>query len=147
MVYSPVNFYHLTFAAMKMLRILSVLVFMSFPLVCRAQFNDSVFYRLNLVASGTFNKTKEASNYLLNNALRFGIRKRSVSLNLSGGWIYGLQQDQLTNNDVNSALDFNLYKGPEGFYYWGLGHYTSSLSLKINNQYQGGLGIAYSLVV
>lgn len=123
-----------------------LLVFWScFAIKGSAQFSDSVFYRFNAVASGAVNKTNDLSNYLLNNALRFGARKKSVSLNLSNTWVYGQQQRAITNNDYTGTLDFNLYKTFRNFYYWGLGTYTSSLSLKVNNQYQYGLGVAYNI--
>lgn len=110
-----------------------------------AQYNDSVFYHYNAVASGSVNKTKDISNYLLNNALRFGVKKESVSFNLSNTWVYGQQQKAITNNDYTGTLDFNLYKTFKNFYYWGLGTYTTSVSLKVNNQYQYGVGVAYSV--
>ena len=110
-----------------------------------AQFNDSVFYHFNAVASGSLNRTNDVTNYLLNNALKFSARKKSVSANISNSWIYGQQQKTPANNDYTGTLDINLYKTFPGFYYWGLGNYTTSLSLKINNQYQYGLGIAYSI--
>ena len=52
----------------------------------------------------------------------------------------------LTNNDYSSFIDFNLYKGPEHCYYWGLLNYNTSYSLKINKQLLAGAGIAYSII-
>lgn len=112
----------------------------------KAQYNDSIFYHFNAVASGSVNKTNDVSNYLLNNKLGFGIKQKSISFNLSNSWVYGRQQKAITNNDYTGVLDFNLYKTFDHFYYWGLGTYTTSLSLKINNQYQYGLGIAYNIL-
>lgn len=113
--------------------------------LARGQYNDSTFYRLNVVASGSYNKTNDLRSFLLNNGVNFGIRRQAVSLNLSNSWIYGQQQRRLTNNDYTGTLDLNLYTTPR-FYFWGLGNYITSLSLKVNNQYQGGVGVAYNLV-
>jgi hypothetical protein len=111
-----------------------------------AQYSDSAFYRINATASGSLNKTNDQSSYLLNNALRFGVRKKSIALNWSNTWVYGQQQNALTNNDYSGTFDCNLYKTFPRFYYWALATYTTSYSLKINNQGQFGLGIAYSIV-
>jgi hypothetical protein len=112
-----------------------------------AQFSDSVTYYTGLNSSGTYNKTNDGGElYNLNNALNLNIKKKSISLNSTSKWVYGKQNDILTNNDYSSTLDFNLYKTLPHFYYWGLANYNSSYSLKINNQLQGGLGIAYNLI-
>lgn len=68
-----------------------------------------------------------------------------MSFDLSNTWVYGQQQRTITNNDYTGTLDLNLYKTFKNFYYWALGTYTTSLSLKVNNQYQYGLGIAYNV--
>lgn len=67
-------------------------------------------------------------------------------LNATNTWVYGQQNNVLTNNDFSSALFLNLYKTFPHFYYWGLLNYNTSYSLKINNQLLAGLGIAYSLI-
>jgi len=114
-------------------------------LCARAQYNDSTHYYAGLNATGTVNNTNDGSSYILNNSLRLGIRKKNFSLNSSNSWMYGDQQNKLTNNDFTSTLDFDLRSGTPHFYYWGLANYISSYSLKINNQYQGGAGIAYNI--
>ena len=93
------------------------------PVTALAQFSDSVHYYAGLTSSGSFNST-----------------------NTTNSWLYGEQQRKLSNNDYTSTLDFNLYKTLPHFYYWGLANYTSSYSLKINSQYQGGLGIACNIL-
>lgn len=122
------------------------LVFMLTCLMLKAQYNDSTFYHLGLNAAGSINKTNTSDAYLLNNGVNFGIKKKSIVLNSATSWLYGKQNDELTNNDFTSTLNFNLYKTIPHFYYWGLLNYTSSFSLKINHQVQGGLGIAYNIV-
>lgn len=111
-----------------------------------AQYTDSTFYHLSLMANGSMNKTNTGDAYLLNNALNFGIKHKSIVLNTANSWLYGKQNGNLSNNDVSSTLNFNLYKTFPHFYYWGLANYTSSFSLKINHQLQAGLGIAYNIV-
>ncbi len=111
-----------------------------------AQYNDSTFYHVSFAPTGSINKANGNTAYLLNNNLKFNIRKKDISLNFTNTWIYGRQNAGLTNNDYSSFIDFNLYKGPEHFYYWGLLNYNISYSLKINNQLLAGAGIAYSLV-
>ena len=115
-------------------------------LTSNAQYNDSTYYHLALNAAGSVNKTNSSDAYLLNNGVNFGIKKKSIVLNSSTSWLYGKQNDELSNNDFTSTLNFNLYKTIPHFYYWGLLNYTSSFSLKINHQVQAGLGIAYNIV-
>lgn len=124
------------------------LLFLPLLLICQtcfAQFNDSTHYVLNYNTGGSINSTDESKAYLLNNAVRFGVKKKTISLNFNNNWIYGKQNRQLTNNDFSSSLDFNLYKTFPHFFYWGLLNYNTSRSLKINNQLLAGAGIAYSI--
>lgn len=111
-----------------------------------AQFNDTTHYHATLAASGTINRADEGNSYLLNNALNFGIKQKDFTMNATNTWIYGKQDNTLTNNDFSSALVFNLYKTFPHFYYWGLVNYNTSYSLKINNQLLAGGGIAYSFI-
>jgi len=110
-----------------------------------AQFTDSTNYVVNYSSTGSLNNTNDGKSYLLNNGLKFGVRKKAVSLNFNNKWIYGKQNRQLTNNDFSSSLDFNLYKTLPHFFYWGLVNYNTSKSLKVNNQLLAGAGIAYSI--
>lgn len=125
---------------------LPLLLFLLIGHTVQAQYSDSVHYYTGIAATGTYNKTNSSSAYLFNNGIKFGIRKKSISLNSTNTWMYGAQQNVITNNDVNATLDFNVYKLAPHAYYWGLANYTSSVSLKINNQYQAGAGIAYNIV-
>lgn len=111
-----------------------------------AQYNDSTFYHVSFAPTGSINKANGSTAYLLNNNLKFNIRKKDVSFNFTNTWIYGRQNAGLTNNDYSSTIDFNLYKGPQHFYYWGLLNYNTSYSLKVNNQLLAGEGIAYSIL-
>lgn len=120
------------------------LLLFTIPAFC--QFSDTTAHLLQYTSTGSINQTNDSKAYLLNNALKYGLRKKSVSLNFSNNWIYGKQNRQLTNNDFSSNLDFNLYKSFPNFFYWGLVNYNTSRSLKINNQLLAGAGIAYNLV-
>ena len=117
-----------------------------FSLTVHSQFNDSVHHYINYTSTGIINATNNSRSYVLNNALRFNISKKSLHLNSNSSWIYGEQQRQLTNNDFNSTLDFNIFKTKSRFYYWGLAGYTKSYSLKINNRVQSGAGLAYNFI-
>ena len=112
----------------------------------QAQYSDSAHYYLGYMSTGSINRTNTSSAYLLNNALKAGVKRKDISLNFNNAWVYGVQNRVLSNNDFTSSLDINLYKTFPHFFYWGLGNYTTSYSLKINNQYQGGLGIAYNII-
>jgi hypothetical protein len=112
----------------------------------RAQFTDTTHYHLNLASTGSINKTDDSKAYLLNNAFSFAIKQKDFSLSSTNSWVYGKQNNLLTNNDYSSSLVFNLYKTFPHFYYWGLVNYNTSYSLKINNQILAGGGIAYSFI-
>lgn len=111
-----------------------------------SQYTDSTHHYTSLSSTGVINNTKDGNSYVITNALKFGIRKKSIALNSTNSWVYGQQQDRLTNNDFSAVLDFNVYKTFDNFYYWGLLNYDKSYSLKINNRLQAGLGVAYSFV-
>ncbi len=117
-----------------------------YALHTHAQFNDTTHYHTAYTSSGSINKTKDGTAYLLNNGLRLGIRKKTVAMNFTNTCVYGRQQDALTNNDFSTSFDFNLYKTFPKFNYWGLANYNTSYSLKINNQLLTGLGVAYTFI-
>ena len=123
-----------------------LLFFIFFAIESAGQFNDSVNYFVKLASTGIINRTNERNSYVLNNALRFSVYKKNVSLNSNNSWIYGKQQQQLSNNDFVSSLDFDLYKTKRHIYYWGLLHYEKSFSLKIDDRFQGGLGVGYYVI-
>jgi hypothetical protein len=83
---------------------------------------------------------------LLTSGFKFNVRKKSVTFNSTNNYVFGEQRHRLTNNDFTSTLDFNLYKTLPHFYYWGLGNYDKSYSLKINDRLQAGLGVAYNIL-
>jgi len=111
-----------------------------------AQFNDSTHYYVNYSSAGIINKTNEVKSYVLTNNLRFNVSKKNYSLNTTNSWIYGKQQDLITNNDFSSSVDFNIYTRNTRFYYWGLGSFDKSVSLRINHRIQTGVGVGYNIV-
>lgn len=128
------------------MKYLFFLLLFAFAFPTRAQFSDSVHHMVNVSASGTFNRTNDGTTYLLNNGLKYSIRKQRFVMNSTSAWIYGNTPEKLTNNDFTTALDFNIYATLPRFYYWGLVNFTSSFSLKIREQMQTGLGAAYRLI-
>jgi len=110
-----------------------------------AQHTDSTYY-INYTSTGTFNKTNSNSSYLYNNMFKFSTKKKDITLNSINKWLYGEQNKELTNNDFSTSLDVDLRKTFPHFYYWGLLNYNSIYSLKINNQFQSGLGVAYNII-
>lgn len=110
-----------------------------------AQYNDSTHYMAAIQANGTISQTNDGLTVLYNNSLKGGVKFNSFVMNAGSSWIYGKTPVKQSNNDWNTSLDFNIYKTFPHFYYWGLLNHTSSYSLKIPYQLQGGLGIAYRI--
>jgi hypothetical protein len=61
-------------------------------------------------------------------------------------WLYGSQNDDLTNNDFSAHADIEFGKGVHKLYYWALVDYDKSFSLKINDRVQAGAGIGYDFI-
>jgi hypothetical protein len=131
---------------MSQLKIKLLLSFVILNHLSYSQFNDTTNYYANFAASGIVNKTNDRRAYTLSNNFRFSMYKKNVSVNTSHGFIFGKQQEQLINRDYSSSVDFNLFKTLNHFYYWGLGAYEKSYSLKINHRAQAGLGVGYHLL-
>jgi len=108
-----------------------------------AQFNDTTNYFASLSATGIVNRTNNGNSYVLNNGIKFNIYRKSVALNTTNSWIYGHNQDRLTNNDFSSGADVSLFKNERHLYYWALANYDKSYSLKINFRVQAGGGVGY----
>lgn len=125
---------------------IAFIIIFSIQVACKAQFDDTTHYLVGLTATGTINKTNGTETYLANQGGRFAVRKERVTLNLAGSWVYGQQQEKVTNNDINTTFNCDLKTKFPRAYFWGLATYTSSYSLKILNQYQAGAGIAYDLI-
>lgn len=124
-----------------------VALFLCFFINCaKAQFTDTTQHHISFNTSGSINRSNDGNTYLLNNGLNYNIRKQDYGLDFNNAWIYGRQNSSLTNNDYTTLFDFDLHKTFPHFFYWGLVTYTTSYSLKINNQFQAGGGVAYSII-
>jgi hypothetical protein len=111
-----------------------------------AQYTDSTNYYFNYSSTGSINKTQDGSSNLLNNSIKVGMKKKMLFLNFNTSYVYGKQNSYLSNRDLSSSFDMDLYKTFPHFYYWALATFNSSYSLKINNQWMTGVGVAYSLL-
>jgi hypothetical protein len=61
-------------------------------------------------------------------------------------YLYGQQGPKQVNNDLTGVWDLNLYKENSKIYGWGLLTYNRVYSLRINNQLQTGVGLAYDFL-
>lgn len=129
-----------------MKRIVLLLLALFYCFTTFAQFSDSVHYYVKYASTGSVNRTNDGNSFLLNNNLGFKISKKRISMNTAASYVYGKQDHSMTNNDVSAAMDVSAYRGEKKFYYWGLANYDKSYSLKINNRFQGGGGIAYDVI-
>lgn len=112
-----------------------------------AKAKDTTLYRLGFTGTGNFNKTAaNGSTYIFNNAVRFNIEKRILTVNTHSSWIYGQNTTGKTNNDFLTVLDADLFKNTNQLYYWALGAYEKSFSLKIFDRYQVGAGLGFTVV-
>jgi hypothetical protein len=112
----------------------------------QAQAGDTLTMRLKYLAAGSLNKTNDGKTWLVNNAVNFNMKKRRDVFNVNAAWVYANTNRQLTNNDFSSSMDFDIYSKDPRFYYWGLGAFDNSYSLKIVSRYQAGLGAAYTIL-
>jgi hypothetical protein len=119
------------------------LIILLLPLAVFPQFNDSTNYYVNYTGTGIANKTNDGNAYLLNNCVKFNVYKNQYALNTTNGWIFGEQKHQRSNNDFTSVADLSLFKNERHIYYWALGAFDKSYSLKINHRIQTGAGIGY----
>ena len=129
-------------------QILFLFLFIASSNKALAQFTDSTHYHIALSATGSVNRAQAANSYLITNVLSLGMKKKDYSMGLNGNYVYGQSNNALTNRDYNTIFNADLFKYtpfPHSFY-WALLNYNTSFSLKINNENQGGLGFAYSLI-
>src|ERR1700755_3370254 len=75
-----------------------------------AQFSDSLHYHIAASSTGSINRTDDGNAYLLNNSLIFGIKKKDYRITLNGNYVYGKQNDALTNRDLTSFINADLFK-------------------------------------
>jgi len=110
------------------------------------QFNDSIDYYVYYNSSGAFTKTNDQRSSVFNNTFKFSVNKKSVSFHTSNSWLYGKQSNVKINNDFSSALEANFLKNQRKIYYWALGTFDKSFSLKINKRFQIGAGPGWTAI-
>ncbi|MGN6419543.1 MAG: DUF481 domain-containing protein [Pseudobacter sp.] len=108
-----------------------------------AQFSDSVDHYISFAGTGNLNRTNTGSTYLLNNAVRFQVDKKKVSLNSMVSYVYGRNPQSKTNDDVLAIMNVDFLKNVQKFYYWALTGFEKSFSLKVDSRFQGGVGVGY----
>ena len=112
-----------------------------------AQFNDTVSHYINFSGTGNLNRTTPGgTTYLLNNAVKFMIDKKTFSVNSMASHIYGKNPTSKTNDDYLAILYVDILKGVQKFYYWGLTGFEKSFSLKVDSRFQAGVGVGYTFV-
>jgi hypothetical protein len=125
----------------------SVFLFLIFlSLTGNAQFNDSVFNYVRFSTTGILNNTNDKKSFVLTNALAYTLEKNKISLSSSHNYVYGKQGGDVINNDYTTSLNMDILKNTHKIYYWGLMNYTTSKSLNIFNQFQGGVGLGWNVV-
>jgi hypothetical protein len=107
---------------------------------------DTIHYHWSYAGTGNINNTNTANSYLLSNNIQVSAVRKKSAINHNNTWVYGAQGRNLTNNDFTSTADLSMYKTLRHFYYWGLINYTTSLSLRINDLFQTGVGLGYNLL-
>jgi hypothetical protein len=122
------------------------ILFITISLASAAQQADSVTYHLSFSGTGNVNNTNDGTSYIFNNALKFNINSRILSINTFNSWIYGQNPTSKTNNDFLSVADFDLFKNIHRWYYWALAGFEKSYSLKIDNRIQAGGGIGLNII-
>ncbi|WP_127127098.1 DUF481 domain-containing protein [Pseudoflavitalea rhizosphaerae] len=111
-----------------------------------AQFSDSVDHYINFSGTGNMNKTSTGTTYLFNNAFRFQVDKKKLSLNSLVSYVYGRNPTIKTNDDLLGILNADFLKNVQKFYYWGLAGFEKSYSLKVDSRLQAGAGVGYVFV-
>ena len=129
-----------------MFKIFLFFISIFFSLVSFGQFNDSTHHHFSFASSGTINKTQETSSYVLTNAAGYEVNKKRIGFNAGASWIYGRQDQKLSNNDVSFSSNLDYLKNVQKLYYWALLNFDESYSLKINYRVQSGIGLGYTFV-
>lgn len=106
---------------------------------------DTISYSFGFNGTGSLNKTGGTTAYVFNNGVRFGMIKDYFELSTAGSWIYGENGVSKTNNDFSFVVDLSYLKGHNRVYYWGLGTYDKSYSLKIADRFQAGGGVGFTV--
>lgn len=127
-------------------RITATLLFVFLSLSCFSQFDDTTHHYFRFASTGVINRTNDAKSYVFANRVAYNTKRKTIATNTGATWLYGLQDDDLTNNDFSAHSDIEFGKGVHKLYYWGLVNYDKSFSLKITDRVQAGAGIGYDFI-
>lgn len=111
---------------------------------CYAQAQDSSSYYVYGGSTGTFTKTNDLRSFVINNAVKFTASRNRLSFQTSHSWVYGKQSESKINDDISSVVELNFLKDQHKLYYWSLGTFDRSYSLKIEHRFQVGAGVGYN---
>jgi len=94
---------------------------------------------------GSINQVADGTIYLFDNSASYRYEHKKYIFNTRANWMYGETWDKVTNRDISWGGDGNLFWNDERRWYsWLLFNAQTAYSLKINHQYQAGVGIAYN---
>lgn len=102
-------------------------------------------YHLSFTSSGNFSKTNDQRSFLINNIAKVNRDGRNLFWQGTGGWIYSEQSGVKINNDYTAVLESDILRKRRRLYYWALGTFDKSFSLKINHRFQAGAGLGYTI--
>jgi ABC-type maltose transport system permease subunit len=131
--------------------IISLLILLTISITVHSQTDsthhtDTVHFHYLYSGTGTLNNNNSLHSFILANALKLSLAKKSAEFNWNNNWVYGRQDHLLTNNDFSSTLDMGLFRSVRHFYYWGVATYNHSIPLLINHQGQIGAGPGYNII-
>jgi hypothetical protein len=129
-----------------MAKIFTLMCFLFFSLSCFSQFDDTTHHYFRFGSTGVINRTNDNKSYVFANKLGYSTKRKTVATNMGATWLYGSQNDDLTNNDFSAHADIEFGKGVHKLYYWALVDYDKSFSLKINDRVQAGAGLGYDFI-
>ncbi len=124
--------------------IFSYVLFILLPAAAFSQGKDSTYY-INFLGTGNINTTNNSTAYIFNNALKFNVNRKYLSVNTVTSYVFGENESLKTNNDFMSVLDLDLFKTQRRLYYWALVSYEKTYSLHLNDRFQAGAGVGLSV--
>lgn len=108
---------------------------------------DTLKHTIRTNLSGSINRVSDGQTFLLKNSLGYSFSHKRIVLNTRAEMVFGESLESVTNRDYQLGADFNVYfNDAQKWYAWGLLNELTSYSLKINNQFQGGVGIAWKAI-
>lgn len=127
-------------------KIITLLSLLFLSVSCFSQFNDTIHHYFKFNSTGVINRTNDNKSYVFANKIGYSTKGKTLATNTGASWIYGLQNNDLTNNDFSAHADLEFGKGVHKLYYWALVNYDKAFSLKITDRVQAGAGIGYDFI-